>query len=315
MSVLVLVEHNQQAVKPATLSVITAAAEISEEIELLVAGYQCQAVAQALTKIPGIKKIWLADHLNYQHFLAESVAPLIEQVLTPEVTHLLAPATTFGKNILPRVAAKKDVPQISDVIGIVNKNTYRRPIYAGNAIETVQTLTDFQVLTIRTTAFAKVEIANNTAPIVTVDFAIKNDQSEFVRQELHVGDRPELCSAEVVVSGGRGLQSKENFERLMKIADRLKAAMGASRAAVDSGMAPNDCQVGQTGQVVAPKLYFAVGISGAIQHLAGMKDSKIIVAINKDPEAPIFQIADYALIGDINDVLPQWESVLTEMGY
>ncbi len=313
MSVLVVAEHHNQALRPATLNAITAALQIKSEVQVLVAGYQCQPVAEILRRVNGVKTVLVADHPSYQHLLAESLAPLILHCAS-SATHILAPATTFGKNVMPRVAAKLNVAQISDVIAVVDENTYRRPIYAGNALLTVKSLDPIKVMTIRATAFSPAAMANTQAALTSIDFVAENKQSQFVRQELHVSDRPELSSADLVISGGRGLQSKQNFERLMKIADRLGAAIGASRAAVDAGMAPNDFQVGQTGQVVAPKLYIAVGISGAIQHLAGMKDSKLIVAINKDAEAPIFQIADYGLIADINELLGQWEQVLTQMG-
>lgn len=309
MTILVIVEHDQNKPKPATLSTISAAAKLGAKIKVLVAGYQCQSVAQALQLIDGISEILLADHEAYQYPLAESFTPLILHCAN-EVTHILAPATTFGKNILPRVAASLDVAQVSDIIDVVDAQTYRHPIYAGNAIATVTSSDTIQVVTVRSTTFEPAITVSNQATITTVDFVADNELSTFVNEESHGSDRPELASADIVVSGGRGLQNKENFERLMKIADQMGAAIGASRAAVDSGMAPNDFQVGQTGQVVAPKLYFAVGISGAIQHLAGMKDSKIIVAINKDPDAPIFQIADYGLVADLKDVLPQWEAAL-----
>lgn len=314
MSVVVVVEHNNQTVRPTTLAAITAARQINPEVQLLVAGFRCQSVAEALCHLEGVKNIWVADHLAYQYPLAESLVPLILHCVV-DATHILAPATTFGKNIMPRVAGKLNVAQISDITAVMDANIYCRPIYAGNALATVQSLDPIQVITVRPTAFLPAIAVDNTATITPVDFVTDNQQSQFVRQELHAVDRPELSSADIVISGGRGLQSQENFARLVKIADRLGAAIGASRAAVDAGLAPNDFQVGQTGKIVAPKLYIAVGISGAIQHLAGMKDSKLIVVINKDPEAPIFQIADYGLVGDINEIFTQWETVLTEMGY
>ncbi len=312
MSVIVVAEHNNESPRPSTLSTITAARQFNQNIRVLVAGFQCEAVAKNLSNIEGVNEVLYADHADYEHPLAERLTPLILQCWN-SATHLLAPATTFGKNLMPRVAGKLGVAQVSDVTAILDERTYQRPIYAGNAIATVRSEDPIQVITVRTTAFPAAEIAQHAAKITPVNFAAENQQSRFIRQELHGADRPELTSADIVISGGRGLQTKENFERLMKIAEHMGAAMGASRAAVDAGLAPNDFQVGQTGQVVAPKLYFAVGISGAIQHLAGMKDSKIIVAINKDPDAPIFQIADYGLVADINDVLPQWEGVLSSL--
>lgn len=311
MTILVVAEHDHNKPRPATLRTITAAAQLGTEIKVLVAGYQCQAVAQSLQTIEHVSAILLADHEAYRYPLAESFTPLILQC-SNDVTHILAPATTFGKNILPRVAASLDSAQISDIIEVVDQQTYRRPIYAGNAIATVKLTAAVQLVTVRAAAFEAATAGAKQAQITPVNFIADNDLSAFVNEESHASDRPELTSADIVVSGGRGLQNKENFTRLMKIAERMGAAMGASRAAVDSGMAPNDFQVGQTGQVVAPKLYFAVGISGAIQHLAGMKDSKIIVAINKDPDAPIFQVADYGLVADLNDVLPQWEAALND---
>ena len=313
MTVLVLAEHDQQQLKAATYHTITAGLALGE-VQVLLAGHQCQSLADELRTIEGVNEVLLADHAVYEHPLAESIAPLVLHC-AKDVTHILAPATTFGKNILPRVAALLDVSQVSDVIEVVDKQTYRRPIYAGNAIATVQSSDAVQLLTVRMTAFAAAKGGSGQATLTPIDFVAENTLSRFVAAELHGSGRPELSSAELVISGGRGLQNKENFERLVALADRLGAAVGASRAAVDAGMAPNDFQVGQTGQVVAPKLYIAVGISGAIQHLAGMKDSKIIVAINKDPDAPIFQIADYGLVADLVDVLPEWESALTEMNY
>ncbi|CAN7947790.1 unnamed protein product, partial [Ixodes hexagonus] len=261
-----------------------------------------------------IEGILWADHQCYEHFLAESIAPLILDC-AEEFNYLMAPATTFGKNILPRVAARLGVSQVSDVIEVVDEKNYRRPIYAGNAIATVCSQDEKQVITVRSTAFSPAVITTQPVSIRKIAYTVHNSHSVFMHEELHAQDRPELSSAEIVISGGRGLQSKENFERLMKIADRLGAGIGASRAAVDAGMAPNDFQVGQTGQVIAPKLYFAVGISGAIQHLAGMRNSKVIVAINKDPDVPIFQIADYGLVGDLGEILPQWEKALSDRGY
>ena len=314
MSILVLAEHDNTKVRSSTLSVITAARELKQSISVLVAGYRCQAVAQELAQIKDVDKILLANQECYQNFLAESITPLLTHY-AGEFNYFLAPATTFGKNILPRLAGKLNIAQISDVIAILDRKTYQRPIYAGNAIVTVFSEDTVQVLTIRPTAFLPCELNQKSAPIEQIKFSKKNDLSIFISREHYPKDRPELASAEIVISGGRGLKNKENFERLVKIADRLGAAVGASRAAVDASLAPNDFQVGQTGQVVAPKLYFAVGISGAIQHLAGMRSSKIIVAINKDLDAPIFQVADYGLVADLDEVLPQWEQALSAIGY
>ena len=311
MTVLVIAEHDHQHLKLSTRSTITAASTLNQAITVLIAGFQCQSVAEECQKIQGVDAILLADHEVYQHFLAESITPLILSCAT-SMTHILAPATTFGKNTMPRVAAKLAVSQISEVSDVVDERTYRRPIYAGNAIATVRSNDSVQVITVRSSAFEAALDGSQSAAVSCIDFIADNQCSSFVSEEMHQSDRPELSSADIVISGGRGLQNKENFERLMRIADRMGAAIGASRAAVDVEMAPNDFQVGQTGQVVAPKLYIAVGISGAIQHLAGMKDSKIIVAINKDPDAPIFQVADYGLVADLADVLPEWERVLDE---
>lgn len=314
MSVLVVAEHDNQQLKPATLSVITAASKLSDDVVVLVAGYQCESVAKELQEINDVKEILLAADSVYEHPLAESLAPLIVEC-AKDHSHVLAPSNTFGKNVLPRAAALLDVVQVSDILEIIDEKTYLRPIYAGNVIAKVRSSDPIQMITVRPTAFNPAEKKSNQAKIVKIEFKVKNEQSKFLDLEIHGGDRPELPIADIVISGGRGLQNEKGFQRLMGIADRLGAAIGASRAAVDAGYAPNDFQVGQTGQMVAPKLYFAVGISGAIQHLAGMKDSKIIVAINKDEDAPIFQIADYGLVADLSDVLPQWEEVLTKMGY
>ncbi len=315
MTIYVLAEHDNKLVKPSTFSTITAALQLGDAINVLVVGYDCETVAKQLSHCRGVEKVLLADDQCYAHALAERYTDLIIKIIQ-EPTYLLAPATTFGKNILPRVAACLDVAQISDIIAIENENTYRRPIYAGNAIEVVKSLDAIQVITVRSTAFEGAPCdESHLAPIHRVDYISDNQQSAFVKADLHTNDRPELTSADIVISGGRGMKNEEGFNRIGAIADRLGAALGASRAAVDAGLAPNDCQVGQTGQVVAPKLYFALGISGAIQHLAGMKDSKIIVAINKDADAPIFQVADYGLVADLNNVLPEWEKILAEMGY
>ena len=314
MSVLVIAEHTNTELKPSTLATIAAANKLSNEIHVLVAGKDCADAAAATQQCEGVTQVLLANHANYEHALAEAMTPLIVE-LASEYSHILAPATTFGKNIMPRAAALLDVAQISDIIEIIDENTYQRPIYAGNAIATVSSSDSKQIVTVRATAFSPLATTGNNAPINKIDFVIENKFSQFIKAEVHGGDRPELAAAEIVVSGGRGLKDTNTFERLTAIADRIGAAIGASRAAVDAGLAPNDYQVGQTGQIVAPKLYIAIGISGAIQHLAGMKDSKLIVAINKDPDAPIFQVADYGLVADLFEVLPELEQKLTELGY
>ena len=314
MSVLVLAEHNNKVVNLSTLCTITAARAFKKPISVLVVGYQCQSVAEKLAKVESIDHILLKDDKVYEHFLAESVAPLVLQCFS-EFNYLLVPATTFGKNILPRVAAKLGISQISDIIQIIDEKTYCRAVYSGNAIATVQSHDAKQLMTVRSAAFNLASFSNCSVPIHKITFTVENLHSVFIDATRNSQDRPELSTAEIIISGGRGLQNKKNFDRLIEIANRMGAAIGASRAAVDSGLAPNNCQVGQTGQIVAPKIYFAVGLSGAFQHLAGMRDSKTIVAINKDPDAPIFQVADYGLVGDLNEVLSQWEQALSEMEY
>jgi electron transfer flavoprotein alpha subunit len=313
MSVLVVAEHDNLVLKPATLHAVTAAAEIAgmagSEVHILVAGKDCRAVAEAAAQIAGVAKILLADDAALDHGLAENWAPLIV-TLAPAYTHVLAPATTSGKNLMPRVAALLDVMQISDISAVVSPDTFVRPIYAGNALATVQSKDAIKVITVRGTAFAPAAATGGAALIESVAATGSAGLSEFVRAELSKSERPELTSARVIISGGRGMQSGDNFHLLEKVADKLGAAVGASRAAVDAGFVPNDYQVGQTGKIVAPELYVAVGISGAIQHLAGMKDSKVIVAINKDEEAPIFQIADYGLVGDLFKILPELDEEL-----
>ena len=305
MAALVVAEHDNRALKPATLNALAAAKEITGgDVDILVAGKDCRAVAEAAAQIPGVNRVRLADDAVYEHGLAENVAPLLVE-LAAGYTHLLAPATTAGKNLMPRVAALLDVMQISDISAVVSPDTFVRPIYAGNALATVQSKDPVKVITVRGTAFPPGEATGGAAPIETVAPTANAGLSEFVRAELSKSERPELTSARVIISGGRGMQSGDNFHLLEKVADHLGAAVGASRAAVDAGFVPNDYQVGQTGKIVAPQLYIAVGISGAIQHLAGMKDSKVIVAINKDEEAPIFQIADYGLVGDLFKILPE----------
>ncbi|HTI47951.1 MAG TPA: FAD-binding protein [Casimicrobiaceae bacterium] len=305
MSVLVLAEHDQRSLKAATLHTITAAQRLGGDVDVLVAGSDARAAAEAAAAVPGVTKVLLADAPAFQQPTAESLAAvLLDVVKQRSYTHVLAPATGFGKNVMPRVAAKLDVAQVSDVTSIESPDTFVRPIYAGNAFATVQSSDAVKVLTIRTTAFDPAATSGGNAPIEAVQAPTDAGPTKVVSQELTQSARPELGSARVIVSGGRGLGSGENFKLLEALADKLHAAIGASRAAVDAGYVPNDYQVGQTGKIVAPDLYVAVGISGAIQHLAGMKDSKVIVAINKDPEAPIFQIADYGLVGDLFELIP-----------
>ena len=304
MGVLVLVEHDNGLLKPATLNAVTAAKQIGgESIDLLVAGHDCGSVAEAAAKIDGVSRVRVADAPSLAHQLAENVAPVIVGLAT-DYTHLLAPATTTGKNVMPRVAALLDVAQVSEISAVLSDDTFVRPIYAGNALATVRSSDPVKVITVRTTTFDATEAEGGSAAIEAVDGGAEAGLSRFVGAELSTSERPELTTAGVVISGGRGMQKGENFAMLEKIADQLGAAVGASRAAVDAGFVPNDYQVGQTGKVVAPELYIAVGISGAIQHLAGMKDSKVIVAINKDEDAPIFQVADYGLVADLFTALP-----------
>jgi len=304
MAVLVIAEHDNASIKPATLNAVTAAQEIGGPVHILVAGSACGGAAAAAAKIAGVVKVLVADAPHYAHPLAESLAALVV-ALAEGYSHLLAPATTTGKNFMPRVAALLDVAQISDIIAVESPDTFVRPIYAGNALATVQSSDRVKVVTVRTTGFDAAKGEGGSAPIEAVSAAPDPGLSRLVGQELTKSARPELTSARVIVSGGRGMGSGENFNILEALADKLGAAVGASRAAVDSGFVPNDYQVGQTGKVVAPELYIAVGISGAIQHLAGMKDSKVIVAINKDAEAPIFQVADYGLVGDLFQAVPE----------
>jgi electron transfer flavoprotein alpha subunit len=308
MTVLVIADHDNAALKPATLNAVTAAAKLGE-IHILVAGSDAHGAAEAAAMVTGVSKVLLADAPAYAHKLPENLAPLAADI-GRDYSHVLAPATSFGKNLLPRVAALLDSQQISEIVGIDSPNTFQRPIYAGNAIATVQSLDKFKVITVRSTAFDAAAHEGGSAPIELVDVGAATDLSKFIGEELSKSERPELTSARVIVSGGRGMGSGENFALLEQLADKLGAAVGASRAAVDAGFVPNDYQVGQTGKIVAPELYIAVGISGAIQHLAGMKDSKVIVAINKDEEAPIFQIADYALVADLFKAIPEFVELL-----
>lgn len=312
MAVLVLAEHDNAELKPATLNTITAALQLGRlegDVTVLVAGHQCASVAEQAAKVSGVGKVLLADSPGLEHSLPEAVAPLLVE-LAPNYSHLLAAATTTAKNVLPRAAALLDVAMISDIIGVEDADTFKRPIYAGNAIATVKSADSLKVVSVRTTAFEAAPTDGGSAEIETINGGGGQDLSQFVGAELTQSERPELTSARVVISGGRGMQSEENFALLEDVADKLGGAIGASRAAVDAGFAPNDYQVGQTGKVVAPDLYMAVGISGAIQHLAGMKDSKVIVAINKDSEAPIFQVADYGLVADLFDVMPELSAKL-----
>jgi len=304
MSILVIAEHDNTSLKSATAHAVGAAARLGGDIHVLVAGHGAQGAAQAAAQLSGVGKVLLADAPYLASPTAENVAATALSLLPGGYTHVVAGATGFGKNVSPRIAAKLDVAQVSEVTGIESADTFVRPIYAGNAFATVQSKDPIKVLTVRTTAFDSAA-GGGSAPVESVAAAPDSGLSKVVGQELTKSERPELTSARVVISGGRGLASGENFKMLEALADKLKAAIGASRAAVDAGYVPNDYQVGQTGKIVAPDLYIAIGISGAIQHLAGMKDSKVIVAINKDPEAPIFQIADYGLVGDLFELVPQ----------
>ncbi|WP_221798645.1 electron transfer flavoprotein subunit alpha/FixB family protein [Oceanobacter mangrovi] len=309
MSILVIAEHDNASLKGATLNTIAAAKAIGGDIDVLVAGAGCQAVADAAAAVAGVSKVLLADNAVYAHQLGEVMGDLVAE-LAKGYSHVLAAATTTGKDFLPRAAALLDVNMLSDVVEVVAADTFSRPIYAGNAIATYQTSDAIKVLTIRTTGFDAVEATGGSAAVEAVGFVSGYDKAVFVGEELAKSDRPELTAANIVISGGRGMQNGDNFAMLYNLADKLGAAVGASRAAVDAGFVPNDLQVGQTGKIVAPGLYIAVGISGAIQHLAGMKDSKVIVAINKDEEAPIFQVADYGLVADLFDVIPELEKLV-----
>ena len=312
MAVLVVADHDNSAIVPIILNTVTAAAAISGDVHVLVAAEGSAAAAEA-AKIVGVSKVLAADSGDYAHQLAENIAPLVVG-LAGGYSHILFPSNTSGKNIAPRVAALLDVAQISDIVEVVSEDTFVRPIYAGNAMATVQSSDSVKVITVRGTAFAAAEAEGGNAAIDAIDAADNPGLSSFVSAELTKSERPELTAARVIISGGRGLQSGENFEIIEKVADKLGAAVGASRAAVDAGYKPNDYQVGQTGKVVAPELYIAVGISGAIQHLAGMKDSKVIVAINKDEEAPIFTVADYGLVGDLFKIIPELDEELEKQG-
>ncbi|MDK4200732.1 FAD-binding protein [Pseudomonas sp. HR1] len=309
MAILVIADHDNANLFGATLNTVAAAQAIGGDIHVLVAGQNAQPVADAAAKVAGVSKVLLADNAAYAHQLPENVAPLVVE-LAANYSHVLAAASTNGKNFLPRVAALLDVDQISEIIAVESADTFKRPIYAGNAIATVRSTAPIKVITVRATGFDPVAAEGGSAAIEGVSLVKDAGISSFVGEELAKSDRPELGAAKVVVSGGRGLQNGDNFKILYALADKLGAAVGASRAAVDAGFVPNDMQVGQTGKIVAPQLYIAVGISGAIQHLAGMKDSKVIVAINKDEEAPIFQVADYGLVGDLFELIPELEKAV-----
>ncbi|BBT17989.1 electron transfer flavoprotein subunit alpha [Metapseudomonas otitidis] len=309
MAILVIAEHTNSALAAATLNVVTAAQKIGGDIHVLVAGSGVGGAAEAAAKVAGVSKVLVADNAAFAHQLPENVAPLIAE-LGKGYSHVLAAATTNGKNFLPRSAALLDVDQISEIIAVESADTFKRPIYAGNAIATVQSTAAIKVITVRTTGFDAAAAEGGSAAIEAVGAANDAGKSAFVGEELAKSDRPELTAAKIVVSGGRGMGNGDNFKHLYSLADKLGAAVGASRAAVDAGFVPNDMQVGQTGKIVAPQLYIAVGISGAIQHLAGMKDSKVIVAINKDEEAPIFQVADYGLVADLFEAVPELEKLV-----
>ena len=309
MAILIIAEHDNHTLKGATLNAVTAASQIGGDIHILVAGAGCQGVADAAASVAGISKVLLADNVAYEHQLAENVSLLVAELGT-DYSHVIAPATTAGKNLMPRVAALLDVAQLSDVIRVDSEDTFARPIYAGNAIATVKSLDAIKVITIRSTGFDAAAAEGGSAAIEAVAAVHDAGISTFIGEEMATSDRPELTAASVIVSGGRGMGNGENFALLESLADKLGAAVGASRAAVDAGFVPNDMQVGQTGKIVAPDLYIAVGISGAIQHLAGMKDSKVIVAINKDEEAPIFSVADYGLVADLFDAVPELDGKL-----
>lgn len=309
MSVLIIAEHDNKSLKPATLNAVTAATQIDADVHLLVAGFECQTVVEQATLVAGVTKVMVADNAVYEHQLAENISKLVVEIASG-YGHILAPATTTGKNTLPRVAALLDVAQLSDVIKVESPDTFVRPIYAGNAIATVKTTDSVKVMTIRSTGFDAAATEGGNAEREVLSLVIASDRCRFVKEQLAESDRPELTAASVIISGGRGMGNGDNFKLLEGVADKLGAAIGASRAAVDAGFVPNDLQVGQTGKTVAPDLYIAVGISGAIQHLAGMKDSKVIVAINKDEDAPIFQVADYGLVADLFEAVPELESSL-----
>jgi electron transfer flavoprotein alpha subunit len=309
MAILIISEHDNAAIKSAVLNTVAAGRKLGEDIHVLVAGFECAAAAEAAANIEGVTKVLMADAERYQYGLAEEVANIVVSV-AENYSHILAPATSLGKNVMPRVAAHLDVAQISDIVEIVSSDTFIRPIYAGNALATVVSADEIKVITVRATGFDSCAVQGGSGVVESIDAQPGKELSSLVNQELTQSARPELTAAKVIVSGGRGMGSAENFAMLEALADKLGAAVGASRAAVDSGFVPNDYQVGQTGKIVAPELYIAVGISGAIQHLAGMKDSKVIVAINKDEEAPIFQVADYGFVGDLFEAIPELTNLI-----
>ena len=310
MSVLLIAEHNNKEIRPFTLNAITAASQIDSDLHVLVAGNSCGDVAKAVSEVPLVKKVLHVDAAHYENFLPENFAPLIVKI-SENYSHIISSANTFGKNLMPRVAALLDTSQVSDIIKIVSADTFIRPIYAGNALAKVRSKDRKKFITVRSTSFSPAKVEGGAANIIEGPETEVFSGTDYIERDLSESDRPELTAAKVVVSGGRGLGSADNFKILDPLADKLGAAIGASRAAVDAGYVPNDYQVGQTGKVVAPELYMAIGISGAIQHLAGMKDSKIIVAINKDEDAPIFQIADYGLVGDLFEIVPELIKKLT----
>ena len=312
MSVLVLAEHNNQSLKEATKKALTAALKIFSPAHVVVIGNNCASAANDAATLEGVEKVLLVEDTTYENMLCEPTADLLFELMK-SYDYLVSAATTNGKNILPRVAAKLDVSQISEIISVIDNKTFQRPIYAGNAIATVESSTEKNVLTVRTTAFETAQVGSSIATIEKIDAGNNPGLSEFIEEKVSSSERPELTSAGIIVSGGRGMQSGDNFKMLESVADKLGAAVGASRAAVDAGFVPNEYQVGQTGKVVAPELYIAVGISGAIQHLAGMKDSKVIVAINKDDEAPIFEVADYGLVADLFDAVPELDKELEKI--
>ena len=313
MSILVIAEHDNQELAPATLHTVAAASQIAAkaegDVDVLVAGKDCGTVAEQCSQVVGVSRVLIADGDALEHHLAENMAAQVV-ALADGYSHILAPSTTFGRNFMPRAAAILDVAQISDISAVIEADTFERPIYAGNALTTVQSADSKKLITVRTTKFEAVVAEGGNATVETIDAVADSGLTRFVGRELSQSDRPELTSAKIVISGGRGMQDGKNFDMLFAVAEKLGAAVGASRAAVDSGFVPNDYQVGQTGKVVAPELYMAVGISGAIQHMAGMKDSKVIVAVNKDSEAPIFQVADYGIVADLFDVMPEMEKLL-----
>ncbi len=309
MTILVIADHDNESIKGPTLVTVAAAKAIGGDIDVLVAGKGCGPAGEAAAKIDGVSKVLVADNDAYDHHLAENMGELVAEI-GKDYSHILTSATTSGKNFMPRVAALLDVAQISEIIGVESEDTFKRPIYAGNAIATVQSTDSIKVITVRGTAFDPVAAEGGSASVESIDVAKDSGLSTWEKEDIVELDRPELTAAKIIISGGRGMQNGENFKLLESVADKLGAAIGASRAAVDAGFVPNDMQVGQTGKIVAPELYIAVGISGAIQHLAGMKDSKVIVAINKDEDAPIFQVADYGLVADLFKAVPEFDEKL-----